>query len=1083
MSTPLSKPGFHLQLIASFFKVYSAPPGHGFPATLCCFSEKFHQELGMLPPIAMLTTFSKSRLTFGFRLSRLLGLVSLFALGCSARATDGTWNVNASGTWTTGTNWVGGTIATGTSALADLTTVNLSGARTISIDGAAAQITVGVLNIGDTNATSSYIVTGSTTTPGTLILDNGASNARITEALGSFGDTIAVPLRLNSSLDLNNSGTIGRALLISGSISSNTAGLKTISNVGTGTGAVTISGIIADGSGTVAIVQNSSASTMTLTGTNTFTGGISVLSGTLVASATNNSFGATSNVITLGAASGTANAAVGAMVTGTVAQAINVVGGSTNNTLTIGHFGTVNTVGFSGSISLLNHDVILANNASSSGAVTFTGGVTGTGNILVNNSGTSGSLTISTTAINTVGNLTLNALRNSIITVSAPVSVTGTIVNSGTGTGVVTISGPIASAAGVVQTSTSSQLTLSGSNAFTGALSVLSGSVQLNSVNAMRSASALILGGTTGSAFASLFASISGTYSQAITVSGGSSGNIFTLGNNGSSAPILFSGSTRLLNHDLVLSNNSSTTGSLTFSGGFSGTGNIVANNSGTSGALAFSTNGINTVGNLTLNTLSSGTLVVSAPVAITGTVTNSGTGTGATTISGTIGSSVAAVVQSASSSQLTLSGNNAAFAGGVTILSGTVSAINSVNALGTGTATLGDTSGSANATLLGDTRTFTNAINVRSGNTGLMTIGNSGNNSVVFSALISLNKDLSINANGTGSVNLSAAVGGSALSGTGSITINSATPASNTVTLSGSNSGFTGNVLVNSGSFRVGSANALSSANTVAVNSGTTSFNLFDNNQTIAGLNDGAGGGGLVTNSSGNVRTLTLGGSGTYAFSGSLAAATSANLALTKTGTGQQTFTGDSTYTGATNITAGTLIVGVNGVGSLGNTAVTVGASATLGGSGTIGGAVTVSGTLAPGNSPGTLTINNSLILNSSASTLIELGGSLTSEYDRVIGITNFTLDGVITVSLVNAYTPGFGDSFDLFDWSGVLTSSGFIVGTDLILPTLGGGKTWDTTNFLTNGTIAVVPEPSTVALAALGCAGMLLLRRRVRA
>lgn len=1027
----------------------------------------------------MLTAFRKSLRHSGTPGRFFLGLTSLVAFALAARATDGTWNVNASGTWTTGTNWAGSTIATGPSAVADFTAVNLTGGRTISIDGAAAQITLGVLNIGDTNATSAYVVTGSTTTPGTLILDNGASNARITEAQGSNGDTIAAPLRLNSSLDLNNTGTIGKALVISGTISSNTAGLKTISNVSTGSGAITVSGIIADGSGSVGIVQNSAASTMTLSGTNTFSGGISVLSGTLIGTA-GVGLGASSNVITLGAASGTANATLGAMTTGTFAQSINVVAGSTNNTLTIGHVGTVNNVGFSGSISL-SHDLVLANYATSTGNVTFLGGVTGTGNIVANNSGASGSFTISTAAINTVGNLTLTAQRTGVIAISAPVSVSGTIVNSGTGTGVVTISGPIASAAGVVQTSTTSQLTLSGSNAFTGALSVLSGSVQLSNANAMQAASSLVLGDTSGSAYASIFVANAGTYSQVVTVSGGSSGNIFTIGRNGTTGTVVFNGPIQLQNHDLVLSNNATTTGALTFSGGFTGTGNIVANNSGTSGALTLSTSGVNTVGNLTLNAQSSGTITVSAPVGISGTVTNSGTGTGATTISGTIGSSVAAVVQSSATSLLVLANNNALYAHGVTILSGTVSATSSVNALGTGTVTLGATSGSANTTLLGDTRTFANAINVSAGNSGLATLGNSGSASTVFSGLISVNNNLVVNAAGTGSVNLSGA-GGSALSGTGNVTFTSSNPAGTTVTLAGNNSAFTGNLVVDSGTLRVNSANALSSANTVAVNSGTATFNLFDNNQTIAGLNDGANGGGLVTNSSGNVRTLTLGGSGTYAFSGSLAAATPANLALTKNGAGRQTLTGNSTYTGATNITAGTLIVGVNGVGSLGNTAVTVGASAALGGSGTIGGPVTISGTLAPGNSPGTLTINNSLTLNSSASTLMELGGSLISDYDRVIGVTNLTLDGVITVSLVNAYTPGFGDSFDLFDWSGLLTSSGFNIATDLILPTLGGGNSWDTSAFLTNGTITVVPEPSTTALAVTGGAALLVWLRRRR-
>ena len=65
---------------------------------------------------------------------------------------------------------------------------------------------------------------------------------------------------------------------------------------------------------------------------------------------------------------------------------------------------------------------------------------------------------------------------------------------------------------------------------------------------------------------------------------------------------------------------------------------------------------------------------------------------------------------------------------------------------------------------------------------------------------------------------------------------------------------------------------------------------------------------------------------------------------------------TAANTYTGTTSINAGTLAVN----GAIGG-AVNVANAAILGGSGSINGLVTVAagGILAPGNSPGTLTMN----------------------------------------------------------------------------------------------------------------------------
>jgi autotransporter-associated beta strand protein len=178
---------------------------------------------------------------------------------------DGTWTANASGNWSDTTKWLGGIVADG-GGFANFSTVNLTGARTVTIDTTSR--TVRRLDIGDTNSSHSYTIAASG--GGSLIFDNTANsaNAQLNEVLNSNGDTISAPIVLNSSLDIANASA--NALTLSGGITAGTAGTKTIT---TSTGAVTISGVIGDGSGTVALTQNGTG-TLTLSGTaaNTFTG-------------------------------------------------------------------------------------------------------------------------------------------------------------------------------------------------------------------------------------------------------------------------------------------------------------------------------------------------------------------------------------------------------------------------------------------------------------------------------------------------------------------------------------------------------------------------------------------------------------------------------------------------------------------------------------------------------------------------------------------------------------------------------------------------------------------------------------------
>jgi autotransporter-associated beta strand protein len=210
----------------------------------------------------------------------------------------------------------------------------------------------------------------------------------------------------------------------------------------------------------------------------------------------------------------------------------------------------------------------------------------------------------------------------------------------------------------------------------------------------------------------------------------------------------------------------------------------------------------------------------------------------------------------------------------------------------------------------------------------------------------------------------------------------------------------------------------------------------------------------------------------------------------ITIGGTGSLTINGNASALADAITIQDLLDFTVNGSLGSGTSSLVAQAGTLLGGSGTINGAVTMANgsILAPGTSPGTLTIASALNLNDATNLLFELsatdqtvGGGIN---DLITGITNLTLDGVLNVTAIGDFlTVSAGAKWRLFNYSGTLTDQLLTLGS---MPTLAGGNSF-AIDTATPGEVSlvVVPEPSAVALCGCGvaAAGFAAWKRRRRA
>jgi autotransporter-associated beta strand protein len=234
-------------------------------------------------------------------------------------------------------------------------------------------------------------------------------------------------------------------------------------------------------------------------------------------------------------------------------------------------------------------------------------------------------------------------------------------------------------------------------------------------------------------------------------------------------------------------------------------------------------------------------------------------------------------------------------------------------------------------------------------------------------------------------------------LDGTGQLVVSAGT-----LTLSSSQSDWTGNVvltnggvLVVGGTQNVGGTGPLGINSTIFFNGGTLQFsvaNTFDYSPNFSTAANQA----YSFNSGGQNVTFTN-------------ALTSSGGTLTKLGSGSLTLAGANTYNGATTVSAGKLVI----QGSQGSGSITVANSAALGVN--QGGQQITPGTLTVGTSAGaTLEFNN---VNSTTTAAIVAG--------------TLAAGGTITVN-INSGTFLQGTSYPLLQWtSGTFTAGSFALGT----------------------------------------------------
>ena len=1019
-----------------------------------------------------------------------------------SQAASGTWNVDADGLWSLNTNWLSNTIADGSGFTASFTN-NITADRTVHLDG-------------DRTLTSLVFSDSNTATAGSWILDN---NGTSTNNLILAGTTPTITV---NTLGTDKTATISAIIEGSAGLTKAGAGTLVLSGANTYTGGTKVSVGILSVSSDGNFGATAAANAITLNGgTLQTTAGFTLNANHGLALAT-----ATTSTIDTGAN----NLATASAVTGSGNLIKTGSGKLTFGASTTAHSNSGNITVLNGTLEATRNNG-LSTTALGSGTI-YLGDSTGSNpatlnwlgygtysNNIIVQTGSSGTKTISK---NTTGGSNNSSTLSGTLTLDDNVTISNTINNTNT----FTFSNTISGSGGISFSGTTGANVLSGANTYTGATSIQAGILSVASLNYVTSGNwathaSSSLGAPTTVANGTIAIGNTATAGQlTYTGSGETTDRVIDLAGTTGGATIDQSG-TNLLKFTNAFTATGGGVKTLTLQGSTAGTGEInaaIVDNSGTNktsltkaGTGTWTLSGTNTYTGLT--TVSAGTLALTGTnggnsnIVLSNNVTlafNSGSALGTGSLLGqnggganygtgvtyqtlgtspiSIGLSTAAGIRTASNADVNIKFTSGA--GSTAAVTWTTDFL-IYSVAGPQTIAVDNIGGV----------TFSGA-NFKVG-TGAATATTSlikGSQPVTISGVVSKGNGTDLSLTYAGSSTLTLSNGANAYTGattvqSGSVVVGANAPsaavgalgnASSAIVLGNASTAASGapSLLIN-GSFTVGRDISVGSA------SNTAAYNATIGGSNTSGTSTYTGNITLNTTASAYTATLQAATGGTVEFKTGAWTTNNKAIAIGAPGnTGTVKLSNNLATTGGVNVKYGTLVI--NGATITGN--LTADTNTTISGTGSIVGNTTINGNLSPGNSPGYQSYGGNLTLGSTAITNFELSGTTRSTlalvginyYDAIDVTGTLTLDGTINVSWLDSFSASNGDSFNLFDWSSI-SATGFNMNADLSLPTLAGGLTWDTTSFLSNGTITVVPEPNVAAL--LGGLGLLALLRRRRA
>ncbi len=154
----------------------------------------------------------------------------------------------------------------------------------------------------------------------------------------------------------------------------------------------------------------------------------------------------------------------------------------------------------------------------------------------------------------------------------------------------------------------------------------------------------------------------------------------------------------------------------------------------------------------------------------------------------------------------------------------------------------------------------------------------------------------------------------------------------------------------------------------------------------------------------------------------------------------------------GAFSNASGGQLIADSSVAVLENATLTNEFGGTISGSGVleiIDGSFTNHGTIAPGNSPGILTVQGDYTQGSTGELEIELAqsGAAGTDYDQLAVTGNVALDGTLELQALDGFIPSYGDTFDVLTYGSRSGVFGQVTGA-ILSPELALGQFYDDTN-----------------------------------